>query len=228
MTDDIRHKIGYKFKNEKLLERALTHSSYANEHHTRSNERLEFLGDSVLSIIISRRLFADMPDDDEGMLSRIRANLVCEQSLAKVSEKIELGNLIYLGKGEERTGGRTRASIISDAFEAVLAAIYLDSDLETAKDWLFGVMEDAIKEAVTSKSIVTDYKTALQEIVQRGGIAHVTYRLIGEYGEDHNKRFCVCAVVNGKDMEQGEGGSKKDAEQLAARLTIEKHYHESI
>ena len=228
MTEDVRRKIGYTFKNERLLERALTHSSYANEHRMRSNERLEFLGDSVLSIIISRRLFADMPDDNEGILSKIRANLVCEQSLAKVSEKIELGSLIKLGRGEENTGGRTRASIISDAFEALLAAIYLDSDLETARKWLFSVMEEEINAAVTGKNSVHDYKTALQEIVQRGGTAHVTYRLISEQGEDHNKRFFVCAVVNGADMERGEGASKKDAEQAAARLTIEKHYHEDI
>lgn len=228
MLDNAQKKIGYRFNRPELLERALSHSSYANENHRRSNERLEFLGDSVLSIIISKRLFSDMPDDNEGILSKSRSNLVCEHMLAKVSEKIELGSLILLGKGEEMTGGRKRASIVSDAFEAVLAAIYLDSDLETAQKWLFSVMEDEIEAAVRGKREITDYKTALQEIVQKSGKSSVTYRLLSETGEDHNKHFTVCAVIDGNNMETGEGSSKKDAEQHAAKKTIELHYNEEI
>ena len=167
-------KIGYKFKNEGLLKIALTHSSYANENHTRDNERLEFLGDSVLSIIISDYIFKRMQDVDEGDLTKFRATLVCEQSLASVAEKIHLNELVFLGRGEERTGGRRRPSIISDAFEAVLAAIYLDSGIEKAREWLLGLMTDRI-EKVLAGEYYSDYKTTLQEIVQKNGKGIVSY-----------------------------------------------------
>lgn len=212
-------KIGYEFKDPELLKIALTHSSYANENHTRDNERLEFLGDSVLSIIISDYIFKRMQDVDEGDLTKFRATLVCEQSLASVSEKIHLNELVFLGRGEERTGGRKRPSIISDAFEAVLAAIYLDSGIETAKKWLLGLMKDRI-EKVLAGEYYSDYKTTLQEIVQRNGKGAVSYSTISEVGKEHNKQFTVQVIINGEPKNKGVGHSKKEAEQAAAKAAL--------
>ncbi len=218
MTETER-KIGYSFKDISLLKNALTHSSYANENHTRNNERLEFLGDSVLSIIISENIFKRMRNVDEGDLSKFRATLVCEQSLAEVAKKIHLNELVFLGRGEERTGGRTRPSVISDAFEAVLAAIYLDSGFETARDWLIPLMEDRI-EAVLDGKLYRDYKTTLQEIVQRDGRGSVTYQTIRESGKEHDRRFTVQVIINGKGANTASGHSKKEAEQAAAKAAI--------
>lgn len=159
---NVQEKIGYTFKNVNLLETALTHSSYANECKKENNERLEFLGDSVLSVIISDYIFRRLPNVDEGWLSKYRATLVCEQSLNEISKKISLSKFILLGKGEEMTGGRQRASIVSDAFEAVLAAIYLDGGMETARKWVIDLMRDSINEVVTGHGYA-DYKTMLQE-----------------------------------------------------------------
>lgn len=209
---------GYKFKNNDFLKVALTHSSYANENHCRCNERLEFLGDSVLSIIVSDYLFHNMPKVDEGDLSKIRASLVCEQSLAVFAEKLELGDKLLLGKGEEATGGRKRFSILSDAFEAVLAAIYLDSDLETARGWLLNLMMPSLKLGIEGKTY-HDYKTTLQERVQKTG-GKVSYRIISETGPDHNKDFEAEVLINGKGAASASGMSKKDAEQNAARRAL--------
>lgn len=217
--NEFEEKIGYSFKNKKYLEIALTHSSYANERHLESNERLEFLGDSVLSLIVSENLFLAYKDNDEGDLSKVRASLVCEHGLYELSKKIGLPEFIKLGRGEDMTGGRERPSLVSDAFEAVLAAIFLDSDFETAKKWLLSVMEDELKAA--GKKQFADYKTMLQEHTQKGNKGKVTYELIGESGPDHNKRF-VCAVfVDGKRIAEGEGKNKKEAEQLAAKKALE-------
>ena len=216
-------KIGYHFEDSKLLQTALTHSSYANENHTRSNERLEFLGDSVLSIIISECIFKKMQKVNEGDLSRFRAALVCEQSLAEIAKRIHLSELIFLGRGEEKNGGRRRPSIVSDAFEAVLGAIYLDSGLETAREWLLGIMSDKIDQAITGK-LYSDYKTALQEIVQRDGKSFVSYKTLEETGREHERVFVVQAFVNGEAKCIAEGHSKKEAEQAAAKKTIEKYY----
>lgn len=224
---DTERKIGYIFRNKNLLTTALSHSSYANENHTRSNERLEFLGDSVLSIIISECIFKKMQNVDEGDLSRMRAALVCEQSLAEVAKKIHLSELIFLGRGEEKNGGRLRPSIISDAFEAVLGAIYLDSNIQTAREWLLNIMADSIDRAVKGK-LYSDYKTALQEIVQRDGKSFVTYETIEESGKEHERKFVVQALVNGEKKCIAGGHSKKEAEQAAARKTIEKYYNEEI
>lgn len=209
---------GYKFKNNDFLKVALTHSSYANENHCRCNERLEFLGDSVLSIIVSDYLFHNMPKVDEGDLSKIRASLVCEQSLAVFAEKLELGDKLLLGKGEEATGGRKRFSILSDAFEAVLAAIYLDSNLETARGWLLNLMMPALKLGIEGKTY-HDYKTTLQERVQKTG-GKVSYRIISETGPDHNKDFEAEVLINGKGAASASGMSKKDAEQNAAKRAL--------
>lgn len=214
-------KIGYEFKDDSLLKNALTHSSYANEHHTCNNERLEFLGDSILSIIISENIFNRMKDVDEGDLSKFRATLVCEQSLFEVAKKINLSEFVLLGKGEEITGGRKRPSVISDAFEALLAAIYLDSDMETAKNWLLNLMEDRILQVINGE-LYRDYKTTLQEIIQKDGKSAVTYRTVKESGKEHNRKFVVEVLINGIPQNTAEGHSKKEAEQAAAKMLIEK------
>lgn len=216
---DAEKKIGYEFKDKGIFRIALTHSSYANENHTRDNERLEFLGDSVLSIIISEYIFKKMQDVDEGDLTKFRATLVCEQSLASVAEKIHLSELIFLGRGEERTGGRKRPSIISDAFEAVLAAIYLDSGLDTARKWLLGLMTERI-EKVLAGEYYSDYKTTLQELIQKNGKGAVSYQTVSETGKEHNKQFTVQVIINDEPMNKGVGRSKKEAEQAAAKAAL--------
>ena len=217
---DIEAKIGHKFKNTMLLETALTHSSYANEARKESNERLEFLGDSVLSIIVSDYLFGRLTGVAEGTLSKYRASLVCEQSLYEISKQISLSELIFLGKGEEMTGGRKRPSIVSDAFEAVIAAIYLDGGLETTREWVLNLMKNSIEETVAGHRS-NDYKTMLQEVFQKGNTGKVTYRTIAEKGMDHNKTFEVEVLVDGEPRGRGEGLSKKEAEQNAAHKLLD-------
>ena len=217
---DFENRIGYTFKNKEYLKTALSHSSYAYETHSKSNERLEFLGDSVLSLIVSEKLFLTHRDDDEGDLSKIRASLVCENGLFELSKKIDLAKEIRLGRGEEMSGGRERPSVISDAFEALLAAIFLDSDFYTAKKWLLGLMEDEFLN-INSKKRFGDYKTALQEHTQKGTKGKVTYTKISEDGPDHAKHF-VCAVfVDEKEIARGDGRTKKEAEQNAAKRALE-------
>ena len=211
-------KIGYSFNNRDYLETALTHSSYANEHHLQSNERLEFLGDAVLSLIVSEGLFLRFIKDDEGDLSKIRASLVCEKGLFELSKKIDLPSYIKLGHGEETSGGRNRASVVSDAFEALLAAIFLDSDFETVKAWLLNLMREELKTAGNKPS--SDYKTIIQELTQKNGRGKVSYALVGESGPDHNKKFISAVMVDGKKIAEGEGKSKKEAEQDAAKNAI--------
>lgn len=219
---EIEKHIGYSFNNKKLIERALTHSSYANEKKTLNNERLEFLGDSVLSIIVSEYIYRKYSDINEGKLTQIRANLVCEKSLAEIAKRINLGNLIFLGHGEEISGGRKRASVVSDAFEAVLAAIYLDGGMNAAKEWLINLIEEDIETAIVQKSI-KDFKTRLQEQVQTKGHYHtITYKTVEETGEDHNKKFKVAVLIDEKIIEYGEGNSKKEAEQNAAEAVLKK------
>lgn len=212
-------KIGYSFKNRTYLENALTHSSYANEHHICNNERLEFLGDSVLSLIVSENLFLRFSKDNEGDLSKIRASLVCEKGLFELAKKIGLQEYIKLGHGEELSGGRNRASVVSDAFEALLAAIFLDSDFETAKKWLLSLMSEELETA--GKKPSSDYKTIIQEKTQKDGKGKVTYQLISESGPDHDKRFSVSVMVDGKKIAEGIGSSKKEAEQNAAKKAME-------
>lgn len=217
---DFEKRIGYTFKNKEYLEVALSHSSYAYETHSKSNERLEFLGDSVLSLIVSEKLFLTHRKDDEGDLSKIRASLVCENGLFELSKKIDLAKEIRLGRGEEMGGGRNRPSVISDAFEALLAAIFLDSDFYTAKKWLLDLMEDEFLN-LPDKKRFGDYKTALQEHTQKGTKGKVTYTKISEDGPDHNKHF-VCAVfVDEKEIARGDGRTKKEAEQNAAKRALE-------
>ena len=212
--------IGYRFKNKDLLEQALSHSSYANEkkRHGGSNERLEFLGDSVLSIVVSDYLYKNI-NVPEGDLTKMRASLVCEKSLFVFAKEIHLGEFILLGKGEENTGGRERPSILSDAFEAVIAAIYLDGGIEPAAKHILRFMPEDIKR--TKKPVLSDFKTLLQEVVQRNPEEKVEYVLIGEEGPDHNKRFVVEVCLNSQVIGKGKGRSKKEAEQLAAKEALE-------
>lgn len=218
--------LGYSFKNKELLKTALTHSSYANEKHCECNERLEFLGDSVLSIIISEYLFRNMPSVNEGELSKIRASLVCEQSLADFSRQLKLGDELLLGRGEDATGGRNRASILSDAFEAVLAAIYLDSDIYTAEKWVVKIMASSLELALKGKTY-HDYKTMLQEYVQKAGKT-ISYETVSENGPEHNKAFEVNVLINEKCIASGHGLSKKDAEQNAAKSALVEMGHEVL
>lgn len=216
--------IGYKFNQPDLLQTALTHSSYANENrgkHILFNERLEFLGDSVLSLIVSKFLFENYQNLPEGDLTKARATIVCERSLWACATNIEMGNFLILGKGEELTGGRTRVSILADAYEALIAAIYLDGGIDVVREWLLGQLYETIQDAVKGKT-VSDYKTALQECVQAGGAVEIHYDVIGESGPDHSKSFFVQVRIDGQVMGQGEGKSKKNAEQMAAKDALTK------
>ena len=216
----IHDRIGYHFKNQSLLHTALTHSSYANEVKKGSvcNERLEFLGDSVLSIVVSDYLYnhTKMP---EGELTRLRASLVCEQSLRRFAEQIDLGESLLLGKGEQQMGGRKRPSILADAFEAVIAAIYLDGGMDPAREFVLRFVEKEL-ESHRQKAF-KDYKTALQEIVQQNPEEKLSYVLLGESGPDHDKRFTVEVRLNSNPIGKGSGRSKKNAEQQAAREALE-------
>lgn len=216
----LQNNLGYTFKDEALLINALTHSSYANEARdgVTSNERLEFLGDSVLSVIVSDYLYKQFGNLPEGELTKLRASLVCEKSLCGFSRELSIGEFLRLGKGEEKGGGRERDSILADAFEAVLAAIYLDSDLETARNL---VMRFVLKELKhTDDEVFKDYKTALQEIIQRNPEEYVTYILTGESGPDHDKLFEVEVRLNSNVIGSGKGKSKKQAEQMAAKQAL--------
>ena len=221
MTDikKFQEVIGYHFHDEKLLRQALTHSSFANEKHLKKhsdNERLEFLGDAVLEIISSEFLYKEYPDKPEGELTKLRASIVCEPTLALCTKDIALGEYLLLGKGEDQTGGRGRKSILSDALEAVIGAIYLDGGFANAKEFI----HKYILTDIEHKQLFYDSKTILQEIVQENGTQPVEYILTKEEGPDHNKNFTVEARVNGKVMGQGSGHTKKAAEQAAAYQAI--------
>lgn len=212
--------IGYTFKNKELIFEALSHSSFANEYKKgrHSNERLEFLGDSVLSIVISEHLFKHFKHLPEGDLTKIRASLVCEKALFEFSKQISLGKHIFLGKGEENTGGRNRPSIVSDAFEAVIAAVFLDGGMDAARDYVLGfIPKDLDKDS--SKNL-QDYKTILQEIIQRNPEEKVEYVLRDEVGPDHDRHFIVEVCLNSNVIGHGEGHSKKQAEQQAAKEAL--------
>ncbi len=217
---ELQNKLDYQFKNEELLLRALSHSSYANENHETcagSNERLEFLGDSVLGFITAENFFTNYTKFPEGELTKLRANMVCEKSLAGFAREINLGEYLLLGKGEVVTGGRNRPSIQADAFEAVIAAIYLDGGMESARKFVLHYIDEAIKKHQSIK----DYKTILQEVVQKNPGEIIEYVLVGESGPDHDKRFEVEVHLNSNVIGKGIGKSKKRAEQEAAREALE-------
>lgn len=214
--------LGYSFQDKSLLENALTHSSYANENRASgatSNERLEFLGDSILGMVTAEHLFRTHPDLPEGELTRTRAALVCEGSLYEVAKTWGLGKYLRLGKGEESGGGRERTSILADAVEAVLAAMYLDGGIGTVRKTIHRFILSGEERAEAANR---DYKTALQELVQREKGIVLSYRLTGESGPDHAKTFLVEVDFNGVPAGKGAGRSKKEAEQMAAKAAIEK------
>ena len=219
---DLQNKIGYQFKNPALLNEALTHSSYANEHksqHIKYNERLEFLGDSVLSIVVSYYIYKNCPELPEGELTKLRASLVCEKSLYEFAKKIDLGKYLILSKGERNNGGADRPSILSDAFEALIAAIYIDGGIEPASKHILNFVIPAIKNSKKKK--INDYKTTLQEIIQKNPGEKLEYVLVKESGPDHNKHFVVEVHLNSNVIGKGGGRSKKEAEQQAAREALE-------
>lgn len=218
----LEKKLGYHFQNISYLENALTHSSYANEHKAsgiESNERLEFLGDSVLGMVVADYLYRNCPSLPEGDLTRLRAGLVCEGNLVLVAKELDLGSYLKLGKGEELGGGRTRPSIQADAVESVLAAVYLDGGISAARKLIQHFILDHISRVHQASK---DNKTALQEIIQRKSGQVLTYELVGERGPDHAKTFCMEVKLNGETIGCGEGRSKKEAEQSAAAAAIEK------
>lgn len=220
---ELERKLNYTFRDPALLAEALSHSSYANEHRAEklnSNERLEFLGDSVLGFVTAEFLFAKHPDMPEGDLTRIRAALVCEQSLYEVAQQLQLGQYLRLGRGEEAGGGRNRTSILADAMEAVFAAVYLDGGIGEASQLIHRVLLDVEKESVVEERR-KDFKTALQELVQRQADQVLTYRMIGEQGPDHAKIFSAEVLLNGDRLGTGEGRSKKEAEQAAAKSALQ-------
>lgn len=219
---DFEKIINYKFNNKQLLREALTHSSYANEHKgsgTKCNERLEFLGDAVLSIVVADYIFENCPELPEGELTKLRAALVCEKALYKFGKTINLGSYLLLSKGEKNGGGADRPSIVSDAFEAVIAAIYLDGGIEPARKHILRFVVPEINNRNTKP--FKDYKTTLQEIVQKNPGEKVSYRLVSESGPDHDKHFVFEVLLNSNVIGKGGGRSKKEAEQNAAREALE-------
>ena len=222
MIKDLETAIGYQFQNISLLQNALTHSSYANErwHNSLlSNERLEFLGDSVLGMLVAEYLFRSFPNRPEGELTRMRADMVCEKTLAGAANRIGLGEHLLLGHGEEQGGGRSRESILADAMESVIAASFLDGGIEAA---LGIVRKFILVEVPVTRLHNADYKTQLQELVQQKKNQSLSYALVGESGPDHDKQFAVEVSLNGTVVGSGIGRSKKRAEQDAARTAIEK------
>ena len=221
MIKDLEAAIGYTFRDISLLQNALAHSSYANErwHNSlMSNERLEFLGDSIVGMVVAEYLYRTFPDRPEGELTRMRADMVCEKTLAAVAGRIDLGRHLLLGNGEEQGGGRTRNSILADAVESVIAASFLDGGMEAARQFIrkFILVEVPVKRLHN-----VDYKTSLQELVQQKKNQTLTYTLVGESGPDHDKRFEVEVRLNGRVVGLGSGSSKKRAEQDAARTAME-------
>ena len=227
MIKDLETAIGYHFRDISLLQNALTHSSYANErwHNSLlSNERLEFLGDSVLVMLVAEYLYRSFPDRPEGELTRMRADMVCEKTLAAAANRIGLGSHLLLGHGEEQGGGRSRESILADAMESVIAASFLDGGLEAA---LKIVQQFILVEVPVTRLHNADYKTQLQELVQQKKNQVLSYALVGQSGPDHDKQFEVEVSLNGTVVGRGTGRSKKRAEQDAARTAIEKLFPES-
>lgn len=211
---ELEVKTGYHFKDIELLKTALTHSSYANERKCQSYERLEFMGDSILGYVTAEFLYRHKPMLPEGRMTKLRAELVCEVSLHKVAQELGIGRYLRLGKGEENSGGRERVSILADIIEAIIAAIYIDGGMDEAKRF---IMERVLNDVEISDTHKTaDYKTELQELVQKKSNQHISYDLVSESGPDHNKSFTFSVSVNGIKTGEGTGRTKKEAEQMAA------------
>lgn len=225
MYSEFERKLGYTFQNKSLLHNALTHSSYANEHKKEgmgSNERLEFLGDAILGLVVAEHLYKTYPNRPEGELTKLRAELVCEKNLAEVAKQLELGKVLRLGHGESHGGGSHRPSMLADAVEAVLAAAYLDGGMEIPRSIIHRlILQREIKSGGNG-----DYKTRFQELVQRNRDQVISYALVGESGPDHDKTFLVEVSLNGAVVGSGRGSSKKRAEQDAAHEAIRKLFPE--
>uniref|UniRef100_A0A7C2EAF2 Ribonuclease 3 n=1 Tax=Ammonifex degensii TaxID=42838 RepID=A0A7C2EAF2_9THEO len=215
-------RIGVNWKDETLLRQALTHGSYAYEHPgVESNQRLEFLGDAVLELVVSDYLYRTFPEKAEGELTRLRAAVVCEASLARTARKLGIGQALFIGRGEAQSGGRERPSILADAFEAVLGALYLDQGLEAAAKFALLRLEPEVAKILEDRQ-EWDYKTELQEFIQRRSPENVSYAILKEEGPDHAKRFTAGVFYRGRCLGRGEGRSKKEAEQQAAREALER------
>jgi ribonuclease III len=221
---DLENLLGYCFKNQRLLSQAVTHRSYVNEHEEqqlRNNESLEFLGDAVLGFLISSRIFQHYPELTEGELSKIKAYLVSAANLVKLAEGIHLGKFIRLSRGEEKTGGRNKRAIIVDAYEAIIGAIYLDSGVDAASDFVGRQIEIFLEDLDIRKLTYGDFKSALQEQLHDLGRSEPIYRVVNELGPDHRKTFVVQVEVDGEVIAESSGGTKKEAQQAAAQLALE-------
>lgn len=217
--------LNYRFKDKDILLQALTHSSYVNENKleiTDSNERLEFLGDAILGLVVSEHLYKTYLKSPEGELTKFRAKIVCEQSLAYVAKKYDIGQYLLLGKGEEATGGRERISILADTVEAIIGAVYLDSSYEKVRKVLLGKFKKDVAIAVSKGILFVDYKTELQEKVQKNGSLKIEYNVEKEEGPDHGKIFYMNVMIDDQKISTGRGTNKKEAEQHAAKKALEK------
>nr|WP_163192724.1 ribonuclease III [Clostridium thermarum] len=220
LLDELEKKLGVSFKNKAFLNTAITHSSFANQKKdVKYNERLEFLGDSVLQLTITEHLFQNYKNKSEGELTKIRSLVVCENSLYEIAKGWDLGRYIYMSKGEEMTGGRTRISILADCVEAIIAAIYLDKGFNFTKSYILKNFNEIIQRAIRNE-ITLDYKTKLQEILQKNGEICIQYDLTKHEGPPHRRQFFVNVLVNNKFMGEGVGYSKKEAEQFAAKSAL--------
>ena len=219
--NQFQKKIGYFFKNPELLKTAFTHTSYANEHNIKSYERLEFLGDAIVDFLVGEYLFNNFPELDEGMMSRVRASLVCEKALSELAGKLEIDECMLLGNGAENSGDRNRPSILSDMFEAHIAAMYLDAGIDNTRDYLYSIYGKKIGEAVKSGQVI-DYKTKLQEKLQENGPCNISYELISAEGPVHHCLFKMQVVADGKILGQGSAYNKKEAQQKAAENALNK------
>ncbi len=217
--EDIEKELGYTFKQKELLKKALTHTSYAYEKKVDSNEKLEFLGDSILEFISSKYLYNNYPKLKEGEMTKVRATVVCEKSLYKIAKKHNFSDFLYLGKSEQITGGKNRPAILADSVEAVIAAIYLDGGLEQAENFIVTNLKDEI-EIATKHVGDKDYKTVLQEKLQEHGDVKIVYEITKEKGPDHDKSFEAQVSVNGKVLAKGKGKSKKEAHMQAAKKAL--------
>ena len=225
----LKEKFDISFKNEALLVEAMTHSSYANEHKEMKgiyNERIEFLGDAVLELIISDWLFRQFPHFKEGQLTKLRAQIVCEDSLSMLAKECSLNEYLLLGKGETLSGGREKPAVLCDVFEAFIGALYLDKGMEEVQRFLDQVIVPKINNG--RYELITDFKTELQEYLQQNGTVHIRYELIKEEGPSHDKVFTVQVTVDGKKYKTASGKTKKAAEQMAAKLTMEELTQSSL
>ncbi len=218
--ENVEKSIGYTFKNKELLKKALTHTSYAYENNLESNEKLEFLGDSILEFISSKYLYKEYPKLKEGEMTKVRATVVCEKSLYKIAKLHNFSDFLYLGRSEQKSGGNQRPAILADSVEAVIAAIYIDGGIEKAEKFIIDNLKDEIKEA-TKHVGDKDYKTVLQEKLQANGDVKIEYEILEEKGPDHDKVFEAQVKCNGKVLAKGEGKSKKEAHMQAAKKALE-------